>query len=122
MEPEPLFFFSLLSPSPPQLLLFFNFNFCGSGTQGIEEQEGKARQQKRFVMSLAPCCSVIWTYYKYQEKRNPPLIMNILECWSYIILLCNAAINAFLFAYGSSVVRRFLIGHITRSQVIPSSS
>ena len=26
--------FSLLSPSPPQLSLFFNFNFCGSGTQG----------------------------------------------------------------------------------------
>ena len=26
---------TVLSPSPPQLLLFFNFNFCGSGTQGM---------------------------------------------------------------------------------------
>ncbi|XP_065066118.1 C-X-C chemokine receptor type 1-like [Rhopilema esculentum] len=66
-------------------------------------------------------CSAIWTFYKYQEKRNPPLIINLLEYWSYVILLCNAAINALLFAYGNSVLRRFLIERITRSQVAPSS-
>ncbi|XP_065061647.1 uncharacterized protein LOC135688644 [Rhopilema esculentum] len=66
-------------------------------------------------------CSAIWTYYKYNLKRNPPLIMNVLESWAYIILLSNAAINAILFAYGNGVVRRFLIERITRSQVAPSS-
>ena len=92
-------------------------------------RESSATKTIRYVLgALLVLClpyniySAIWTYFKYKEKRNPPLIMNVLECWSYIILLCNAAINAFLFAYGNSVVRRFLIGHITRSQVIPSSS
>eukprot|EP00795_Rhopilema_esculentum_P009471 gene9471-biopygen10915 len=66
-------------------------------------------------------CSAIWTYYKYQEKRNPPLIMNVLEYWAYVIVFSNAAINAILFGYGNSVVRRFLIGRISRSQVAPSS-
>ncbi|XP_065066120.1 uncharacterized protein LOC135692033 [Rhopilema esculentum] len=66
-------------------------------------------------------CSAIWAYYKYQEKRNPPLIMNVLEYWAYVIVFSNAAINAILFGYGNSVVRRFLIGRISRSQVAPSS-
>ncbi|XP_065066116.1 neuropeptides B/W receptor type 1-like [Rhopilema esculentum] len=64
--------------------------------------------------------SAIWTYYKYQEKRNPPLIMNVIEYWTYVFLLSNAAINAILFAYGNSIVRRFLIGKFFRSRVFPS--
>ncbi|XP_065066123.1 histamine H2 receptor-like [Rhopilema esculentum] len=66
--------------------------------------------------------SAIWTYYKFQEYRNPPLTINVLEYWSYIIVFFNAAINAILFAYGNSVVRRFLIARITKSQVVPSSA
>ncbi|XP_065066111.1 neuropeptide FF receptor 1-like [Rhopilema esculentum] len=64
--------------------------------------------------------SAIWTYYKYQEKRNPPLIMNVIEYWTYVFLLSNATINAILFAYGNSLVRRFLIGKFLRSRVVPN--
>ncbi|XP_065065830.1 neuropeptides B/W receptor type 1-like [Rhopilema esculentum] len=67
-------------------------------------------------------CSAIWTYYKYQEKRNPPLIINALEYWSYIIVFFNASVNAILFAYGNSIVRRILIGCIFRSQIAPKSA
>ncbi|XP_065066117.1 uncharacterized protein LOC135692029 [Rhopilema esculentum] len=64
--------------------------------------------------------SAIWTYYKYQEKRNPPLIMNVIEYWTYVFLPSNATINAILFAYGNSIVRRFLIGKFFRSRVVPN--
>ncbi|XP_065066113.1 trace amine-associated receptor 9-like [Rhopilema esculentum] len=67
-------------------------------------------------------CSTIWTYYKYQLKRNPPLIMNVLESWASIFLFSNATINAILFAYGNSVVRRFLIGKFFRSRVVPNKT
>ncbi|XP_065065759.1 type-1 angiotensin II receptor-like [Rhopilema esculentum] len=66
--------------------------------------------------------SAIWTYYKFQEKKNPPLTTNTLEYWSYIIVFFNASVNAILFAYGNSVVRRFLIGCIFRNQIAPMSA
>ena len=67
-----LFFFSLLSPSPPQLSLFFNFNFCGSGTQG------------RFLTRNAS------SDFYLKEKE--------LSCWVYDIEI-SALVSAFWSKY-----------------------
>ena len=65
--------------------------------------------------------SVVWTYYKYNRKVKPPLFLNVITCWSYVIVFSNSAINAIIFGYGNSVVRRFIFkrSRLIAKQVMP---
>ena len=67
-------------------------------------------------------CSVVWTYYKYDRKVNPPFFVNLFTYWSYVIVFSNAAINAIIFGYGNSVVRRLIFSRFgfVGNQVMPS--
>ena len=67
-------------------------------------------------------CSVVWTYYKYNRKMNPPFLLNVMTYWSYTLVFSNAAINAIIFGYGNSIVRRFILNRFCRkgNQVMPS--
>ena len=66
-------------------------------------------------------CSVAWTHYKHDRKVNPPFFLNVMTYWSYVIVFSNAAINAIIFGYGNSVVRRFIFNRFCRvgNQVTP---
>ena len=84
----------------------------------------------RFVLGALlvlylPCniCSAIWSYYKWDENLKLTLALNVAFYWSFVILFSNAAINAMIFGYGNSVVRRFLLSKFWRSnhQVVPES-
>ena len=84
----------------------------------------------RFVLGALlvlylPCniCSAIWSYYKWDENLKLTLALNVAFYWSFVIVFSNAAINAMIFGYGNSVVRRFLLSKFWRSnhQVVPES-
>ena len=66
-------------------------------------------------------CSAAWSYYKFNKKVNPPLFLNAMAYWSYIIVFSNAAINAVIFGYGNSVVRKFIFSKFCRvdNEVFP---
>ena len=68
-------------------------------------------------------CSAIWSFYRWDQSLKPTLALNIALYWSYVIVLSNAAINAMIFGYGNSVVRRFLFSKFCRgnNQVVPES-
>ena len=68
-------------------------------------------------------CSAIWSYYRWDENLKLTLAFNIAFYWSNVIVLSNAAINAIIFAYGNSVVRRFLLSKFCPSnhQVVPEN-
>ena len=59
-------------------------------------------------------CSIVWTYYKYGRKVNPPFFLNIITYWSYIVVFSNTAINAAIFGYGNSTVRRYVFKRFYR--------
>ena len=68
-------------------------------------------------------CSVIWSYYRWDENNKLTLALNVALHWSYVIFWSNASINAMIFGYGNSVVRRFLLSKFWHSnhQVVPES-
>ena len=67
--------------------------------------------------------SAIWSFYRWDESLKPTLALNVAFYWSYVIVFSNAAINAMIFGYGNSVVRRFLLSKFCPSnhQVVPES-
>ena len=67
--------------------------------------------------------SPIWSYYRWDESLKRVLALNVGYYWSNVIVLSNAAINAIIFGYGNSVVRRFLLSKCCPSnhQVVPVS-
>ena len=69
-------------------------------------------------------CSVAWTYYKYDRKVNPPFLLNVVTYWSYIFVFSNTAINATIFGYGNSAVRRYIFNRFFRvgNQIMPSGA
>ena len=54
-------------------------------------------------------CSATWSYYKFTKNVNPPLLLNVVTYWSYITVFGNAAVNAIIFGYGNSVIRRYIL-------------
>ena len=68
-------------------------------------------------------CSAIWTYYKYEQRKNPGLTFDVLEYWAYIFVFSNAAINALLFGYGNSAIRNLVLNKFRKvsNQVEPST-
>ena len=95
------------------------------------KKEFSAKKTIRFVLIALlvlylpyNICSVTWTYYKYDRKVNPPFLLNVMTYWSYTFVFSNAAVNAIIFGYGNSVVRRFILDRFCRvgMQVIPSGT
>ena len=66
-------------------------------------------------------CSVAWTYYRFDRNVNPPFSLNVMAGSSCLIALSNAAINAIIFSYGNSSVRRFIFNRVRRirNQIMP---
>ena len=71
-------------------------------------------------------CSAVWAYYKYDEDGNPEYVttLAVATCWSFIFSSSNAAINAMIFAYGNSAIRRFLLAKFRRGnrQIVPEGA
>ena len=95
------------------------------------KKEFSATQTIRFVLGALlvlylpyNICSVAWTYYKYNRKVHSPLFLNVITYWSYTIVFSNSAINAIIFGYGNSVVRRLFFNKFRQlgKQVMPNGA
>ena len=105
--------------------------------QGTQQSTGRETKRElsstktiRFVLGALlvlylpyNICSAIWSYYRWDESLEPALALDIALYWSYVIVFSNAAINAMIFGYGNSIVRRFLLSKFCRgnNQVVPES-
>ena len=98
-------------------------------TSRVTRKEFSAKKTIRFVLVALlvlylpyNICSVTWAYYKYNRKMNPPFLLNVMTYWSYTLVFSNAAINAIIFGYGNSIVRRFIFNKFLRvgSQIMPN--
>ena len=52
--------------------------------------------------------SSVWSYYRFQLKRNPGDALNIAEFWSYVLIYLNCSANAVIYGHGNGKIRRFI--------------
>ena len=51
--------------------------------------------------------SAVWTYYRFNQTVDPGFSLHVAAYWGYIIVFSNASINAVIFGYSNSRVRRY---------------
>ena len=60
-----------------------------------------------FLLGPYNIMSVIFTYYKFHQQVDPGFTVDVLSYWAYILVFTNSSVNAIIFAYSNSRVRRY---------------
>ena len=72
------------------------------------------------ITSYAPyyIVSCWWTYYKFQEKKDPGFNLSLSLVWAIFITLLNASGNSWIIISGNTQSRRFVSSLFQRNSVI----
>ncbi len=67
--------------------------------------------------------SLAWVYYKFHKRVEPSTTLNILEALAYLIIFMNTGVNALVYGYGNSLVKRYVINKFKKGgdEVAPST-
>ncbi len=60
--------------------------------------------------------TAVWTYEKFNLGREPSLPLNITLYWSYLFVFSNTAVNAIIFGYGNTTLRRYIVNKFRKSE------